>query len=278
MDDKTAFNLSAFTTPVADAAKSMPSVMAHGLASGAALGMIAAVPMAASKIWDAATKRRDFRAMLRANEDLEGVNPAHVNAGFSLLRRFNADLTKDPYVAGSFVRNFAADPTRAFGMAEQALAAVPKTPTPGAFGRAFSDGASQGMQRGYDALKPSELEKQVAIERAREQVRRGGMPARLDEAREIERMRNQVRQEGAGARYDEFKQQEKYRNRQRMEAEHLRASNQAGQSQADAQRRRELAQYQAMLRVVGTPSNMDSSPSGLTPHALMALDEILHSK
>lgn len=98
---------------------------AAGAASNAAVGIgLAAGGVAASKIYDAITKRRDFRAMMEANGDLDEEyrkDPKLFNQMFSTLRTFQPAFTKDPLVAGSYMRQMTGSPMTAGGVAIQAL-------------------------------------------------------------------------------------------------------------------------------------------------------------
>lgn len=75
-----------------------------GAAVSAALGGAA---MAASHIYDAATKSRDFRNMLSYNQDLvehHERDPRMFNQMFTSLRDMNPTFSKDPLVAGTYMR------------------------------------------------------------------------------------------------------------------------------------------------------------------------------
>ncbi len=98
---------------------------AAGAASSAAVGLgMAAGGIAAAKIYDAITKRRDFRAMMEANGDLDEEyrkDPKLFNQMFSTLRTFQPAFSKDPLVAGSYMRQMTGSPMTAGGVAVQAL-------------------------------------------------------------------------------------------------------------------------------------------------------------
>lgn len=90
----------------------------QALTGALATGMVGAVGVAASKIYDAATKSRDFRAMLSVNPELHDFvkeNPNKANSLFTSLRQINPDFSKDPYVAGHYIRQMAGDPGREGG-------------------------------------------------------------------------------------------------------------------------------------------------------------------
>jgi hypothetical protein len=79
---------------------------------------------AAGAIYDAATKSRDFRAMLEVNPDVAAKHeedPRLVNRMFSTLRTFNPQFSKDPTVAGSYVRQMMEDPVHAGGKVVETL-------------------------------------------------------------------------------------------------------------------------------------------------------------
>jgi hypothetical protein len=80
------------------------------LASGAAI----AVPMAVSGInkgvkaaYLGVTKGRDFNSMVEANPELKQMDRVRVQMAFNTLRRFAPDLSKDPLVAGTWVKRTA---------------------------------------------------------------------------------------------------------------------------------------------------------------------------
>ncbi len=84
------------------------------VAAGTGAAELAA--MSASKLYDAATKARDFNSMLEYDPEL-GVlhqeNPSRVNQMFSTLRMFNPDFTRDPVVSSQYVKRMVEDPAHA---------------------------------------------------------------------------------------------------------------------------------------------------------------------
>ena len=50
------------------------------------------------------TKSRNYKKMLKANDDLSGSDPS-VKANFETLHRFNPEYSADPNVAGGYVRH-----------------------------------------------------------------------------------------------------------------------------------------------------------------------------
>lgn len=75
--------------------------------AGAGAAGFAGLVGAAGKLYDAATKTRDFQNMLEANQDLHEqlqADPGGFNRMFTSLRKFSPEFTKDPLVAGSLMR------------------------------------------------------------------------------------------------------------------------------------------------------------------------------
>ena len=106
------------------------------MAFGAAA--MAAIP-AAQKVYDAITKRRDFKEMMQTSPGLSSVqteNPSLFNAAYSSFRRINPTFAKDPVVAGSYMRKIMASPESAGLIIAQTV----KSPS-----------LSEGMNVGVDA-------------------------------------------------------------------------------------------------------------------------------
>lgn len=118
-------------------------------ALGTGLGVAAAtgVGLAASKAYDMVTKHQDFNAMLGSdmNQDVRAhheQDPARVNQMFTTLRTMNPQFSKDPLVAGSYLRRMLDTPTAAGGIATEALQHRDSFPSIGM--EAFSRGALEG--------------------------------------------------------------------------------------------------------------------------------------
>lgn len=98
---------------------------AAGAAATGAVGLgIAGIGLAASKIVDAATKSHDYKAMLAQNPDLQehaNNDPNKFTAMFSTLRSMNPQFSKDPLVAGAFMRQMHESPHGIAGIASEAL-------------------------------------------------------------------------------------------------------------------------------------------------------------
>lgn len=107
-----------------DVAGQIPSAVVHGLGATAATAAVTGMGFAAQKIYDAMTKRMDFNAMLEHNPDLadhHGTNPKMFNQMFSTLRTMNPSFSKDPIVAGTYMRRMMESPMHAGGIAVEAL-------------------------------------------------------------------------------------------------------------------------------------------------------------
>ena len=70
---------------------------AAGIATGTSVGIGA--------IRDRFSKARDYKAMMQAHPSLSDKDPGQTQLYFNSLRRMAPTLSKDPLVAGSFVRN-----------------------------------------------------------------------------------------------------------------------------------------------------------------------------
>jgi len=95
----------ALTSPTA---KRLGGAAGSALAAGAGAAAFAGAVGATEKLYLAATKSRDFRKMIEANPDLrehQSQDPAGFNRMFTSLRTFAPDFTREPMVAGAYMRN-----------------------------------------------------------------------------------------------------------------------------------------------------------------------------
>lgn len=99
-----------------------------GLALGTAGAAVGGLGLAVQGIYNAATKSRDFRAMMDAHPHLEHHDPRALNQAFTTLRRFAPDFSKDPLVAGSYVDRLVSNPTAAGTLLEGAINATGRMP------------------------------------------------------------------------------------------------------------------------------------------------------
>lgn len=132
------------------------------MASGGAA--VAGVGAAASKIYDAITKKRDFKKMMNLNDDLkeeQAQDPKLFNASYNSLRRINPSFGKDPIVSGAYMRKMMANPDAAGLTIAQSV----KTPTMGQFkpmalGTPSVDPFDVARQQHQRAMMPGQLEQQ----------------------------------------------------------------------------------------------------------------------
>ncbi len=151
--EKKALNLGG----MAQAAKPYGKRVAEGVGMGALTGLggaaFAGLTIGASKLYDAATKTRDFNNMLEANPDLLGhhqQDPAGFNRMFSALRTMAPEMTKEPLVAGAFMRRGMEDPMETRGMlaVDAATSGSRAQKRPGPLTEAALGGYSKGV--GFD--------------------------------------------------------------------------------------------------------------------------------
>lgn len=118
-----------------------------GLAFAGMGAGVAGITEAASKIYNAITKSRDFDNMMEANPHLEYYRerePQDFNRVFSSIRSMNPEFSKDPVVAGSimFQAMESAPEQRGFSLAKLRGDANPKKMGP------LSDAAMSGFRSG----------------------------------------------------------------------------------------------------------------------------------
>lgn len=103
-----------------------------GLAGAIATTAITGAGMAAGKMWDAITKKHDYNSMLKANPDLmdhHNLRPTDMANAFTSLRTMNPAFSKDPLVAGSYMRRAMDAGANAGGVMREALEARDKMPS-----------------------------------------------------------------------------------------------------------------------------------------------------
>lgn len=151
-------------SPKEKTALSMDSVKNWGgqLGEGVTKGMggmlaataVAGVGVAAQKVYQAATKARDFRRMLDYNPDLQEHHerdPRMFNQMFTSLRSMNPNFSSDPIVSGSFMRRMVENPMTAGGILETTLSSRDKFNGP--MGRSLEEGISAAKSP-FVARKP----------------------------------------------------------------------------------------------------------------------------
>lgn len=125
---------------------------AFGYGAGTAIAGTAlyGIQAAAGKVYDAATKARDFKSMMEAHPDLQERDPRAVQQAFTTLRTFNSDFSRDPMVAGAAVKQLVANPESAAGFAGQLLESRGKMQ--GGMQDMFSASAQHGLRGGVDSM------------------------------------------------------------------------------------------------------------------------------
>jgi hypothetical protein len=123
--------------------------LGHGALFGAASLGVAGLGLAAGKIYEAATKGRDFRSMMEGNPDLAQAhesNPKAFNQMYSSLRTMNPEFSREPMVAGTYMRRMIESEPETRGMvAVEALSERPQAPRPGPGMGAALEGFGRGM-------------------------------------------------------------------------------------------------------------------------------------
>lgn len=157
--------------------------LATGAGAGVAGAAVTGAGIAASKIYDAMTKTRDFRNMMGSsfNSDLQPLHqqkPRQFNEAFTSLRSMNPAFTKDPMVAGTYMRRMMENvPEAAGGYLIEALHArkdVPESPMFESFQRAGGGAAGSMMgelMRPPKVMSPEEMEQQKQLEESKQQIR-----------------------------------------------------------------------------------------------------------
>lgn len=213
-------------------ASKLPEAFGGGLGMGVAGAAVAGVGLAAQKIFDAVTKRRDFRQMLEFNPDLQehqASNSKMFNQAFSTIRSMNPTFSRDPLVAGAYMRQLVQNPQTAGAVAGQLLQARGNVPAPMLEG--FGQGAREGL-RFQDPQKAlmKDMGHQKDLETMRRDVRREG---------EVEHL-----QQTEGARQDIHDT-----SARRLQAERFRMD--AKREGLRGQSQQEHARFQAGLRESG---------------------------
>ncbi len=149
---------------------------ATGAGAGLAAAAVSGAGIAASKIYDAATKARDFRSMMGSsfNTDLHDYyrqNPRGFNEAYSSLRMMNPAFSKDPMVAGTFMRQIMENRPEAAGgyllNALQGRRDTPESPLFEAFQRGGTSAAGSMMgelQKPHKLKTEREMQQEVELE------------------------------------------------------------------------------------------------------------------
>lgn len=150
LKEKRAFSLSGAAGTAKRVGQAVaPFGQAAGMAAAGGIGAagFAGLVGAAGKLFSAATKSRDFRAMLEANPDLrehQMADPAGFNRMYTSLHAMAPEFAREPMVAGYYMRQGMEAPLEGRGqIAVQALNAKKTQPM-----GPVSDMALQGYMKG----------------------------------------------------------------------------------------------------------------------------------
>lgn len=117
--EKRALNLGGLAGKAAPALGRIGGAGATALGMGAGAAAFGALALGGGKLYLAATKTRDFNKMMEANPDLRAHSqgdPAGFNRMFTSLRTFAPEFTRDPMVAGAYMRRGMESPVENRGM------------------------------------------------------------------------------------------------------------------------------------------------------------------
>jgi hypothetical protein len=104
---KKAFNFNSMAAKAKPYAGRAAESVGMGVATGVGGAAFAGLALAAGKLFDAATKTRDFNNMLEANPDLHEVHqadPVSFNRMFTSFRTMAPEITREPVTAGAYMR------------------------------------------------------------------------------------------------------------------------------------------------------------------------------
>ena len=105
--EKKAFNFGGAVSAAAPYARRFAETAGMGAAVGIGGAGFAGLTLAAGKLYDAATKTRDYNRMLEANPDLAhhlAEDPEGFTRMFSAIRTMAPEYTQEPLVAGAYMR------------------------------------------------------------------------------------------------------------------------------------------------------------------------------
>jgi len=200
--EKRAFNWGKARAGAAEVGKEVGThggnMLVGGLMAGAGTAIAGAGALAVNHIYNAVTAKRDFKGMMEWNQDLAHEDQRLVNQSFRTLRQFAPDISRDPLVAGSMIRQMVQAPQGAAGIMQQALQGQKNVGSPvmdaymTAAGKSMGEGAkgvSVFGNTGIDRLKEthekelSERQKQKDNQLLEHAQAMGSMQSRLEQAR-----------------------------------------------------------------------------------------------
>ena len=190
------------TAGFADSAKGFGrdfgSALGFGAATAGASGVIAGIGVAAGKIYNAATKARDFRNMMSFNPDLQehhDRDPRMFNQMFTSLRNMNPSYSKDPLVAGTYMRQMVESPLTAGGKLTDAIGNRDAFRSP--FSKAVEEGMSGAKERLKYQMKQEEPDPLAGLRSEHEKLRMEADIAKnrglMDREKLMQQRRDQIR-------------------------------------------------------------------------------------
>jgi hypothetical protein len=185
--EKVAFSLGGFGKQVAEGAMS-------GVAATAAAAALAGTSYAATQVYNAATKARDFRSMMSLNPDLHEHHqrdPRMFNQMFSSLREMNPTFSKDPLVAGTYMRRMVENPLTAGGILTESISTRDKFP--GHMDKAVDTGMSAAAKRTSMHVSPAAPDPLSALRQQHEQKKMESDMLKFRGAQDNERLMQQRR-------------------------------------------------------------------------------------
>lgn len=175
--------------------KHFGTALMAGAGTAVAGAAVTALAPAAANIFNAITKKRDFNQMMQSpfNTDLHehlSARPKEFNLAFSSLRSVTPEITRDPMIAGQYMRRvMQSTPDTAGGIVLEALQHKEKF-GPGVVSEAFGRGATEGARSGFaESMKTDESRKHL------ERQQQGALS--LEEAKSRMGLQNQMAGEGA---------------------------------------------------------------------------------
>jgi len=186
LSEKRAFgmpNLKGMAGKAGPALSRMGEQAGNAAMAGVGAAAFAGLVGAAGKLYDAATKTRDFQSMLEANPDLHEhlqSDPAGFNRMFTSLRRFSPEFTKEPVVAGTLMRQAMNGAIEERGNVSIGAQRNRQPPKQGPLTEAALGGFMKGFGGGGEGKKPQLLRQTKTISRMNEQGETS--PDRVEEA------------------------------------------------------------------------------------------------
>lgn len=245
----------------------LSNAVAGAAGTAMAAGAVGLAGMAANKIYDAATKARDFRGMMGSsfNQDLHDhyrERPQQFLEAYNTLRNTNADFSKDPMIAGTYMRRVMTDmPERAGGYLMEALQHKDKYPTP--MRDIFMRGAGEGAIKGYES---SVKQHGADIEHGRRML--------SDALSSMRQQQNAVELEGVRNQYATQRAQAEHAARDASEATKLRGELDTMRTMLqDIRKQRGAGRPLAMFKVSLYRGVVDGCPSVIPIHSA---EEVFH--